>query len=73
MLLTLFTVIEATGEETFHSMSTRKMRSAELMMAAFRALPREKQKELLAATGRLFQSTGASARKMLEKERGNQE
>ena len=69
----LFTVIEATGEETFHSMSTRKMRSAELMMAAFRALPREKQKELLAATGRLFQSSGASARKMLEKERGNQE
>ena len=62
----LFTVFEATGEETFHSMTTKKMRSAELMMAAFRALPREKQRELLAATGRLVQSTGASAKEMLD-------
>ena len=62
----LFTVFEATGDETFHSMTTKKMRSAELMMAAFRALPKEKQRELLAATGRLFQSTGASAREMLD-------
>ena len=61
----LFTVFEATGEETFHSMSTKKLRSAELMMAAFRALPREKQRELLAATGKIVTSSGATARELL--------
>ena len=61
----IFTVFEATGEETFHSMSTRKIRSAELMMAAFRALPKEKQRELLAATGKIVTSSGATAREML--------
>ena len=71
----LFTVFEATGEESFHSMTTKKMRSAELMMAAFRALPREKQRELLSATGRLVQSTGASAKELLDGETliGNRE
>ena len=62
----LFTVFEATGEETFHSMSTKKRRSAELMMAAFRALPKEKQWELLAATGKIVASTGATAKEMLD-------
>ena len=62
----LFTVFEATGEETFHSMSENKRRSAELMMAAFRALPREKQKEFLAATGKLVSITGATARELLD-------
>ncbi len=66
----LFTVFEATGEETFHSMTTKKMRSAELMMAAFRALPREKQWELLTATGRLVQSTGHTAKEMAAQENG---
>lgn len=61
----IFTVFEATGEETFHSMTTKKMRTAELMMSAFRALPREKQRELLAATGKLVTSTGATAKEML--------
>lgn len=61
----LFTVFEATGAETFHSMTTRKFRTAELMMAAFRALPKEKQRELLAATGKLVTSTGATAKEML--------
>ena len=68
----LFTVFEATGADTFHSMTTKKMRSAELMMAAFRTLPRQKQKELLAATGKLVQSTGASAREMTAKGSGKQ-
>lgn len=61
----LFSVFEATGEETFHSMSTKKMRSAELMMAAFRALPKEKQRELLAATGKIVTSSGATAKELL--------
>ena len=68
----LFTVFEATGEETFHSMAARKMRTAELMMAAFRALPKEKQRELLAATGKLVTSTGATAKQLLT-ERNNED
>ena len=68
----LFTVFEATGEETFHSMTTKKMRSAELMMAAFRTLPWDKQRELLAATGRLVTSTGATAKQIIsDKSLGN--
>lgn len=68
----LFTVFEATGEDTFHSMTTKKRRTAELMMSAFRTLPRQKQKELLAATGKLVQSTGASAKEMTAKGSGKQ-
>ena len=70
MVDSLFTVFEATGEETFHSMGAKKIRTAEIMMAAFRALPKEKQKELLAATGKLVTSTGATAKQMLTDERG---
>lgn len=62
----LFTVFEATGEETFHAMTENKRKTAENWLAAFRALPREKQKELLTATGRIFTSTGASAKEMLD-------
>ena len=51
-------------------MTTKKMRSAELMMAAFRTLPKEKQRELLAATGKLVTSTGATAKQMLTDEKG---
>ena len=68
----LFTVFEATGEETFHSMAAKKMRTAELMMAAFRALPKEKQRELLAATGKIVTSTGATAKQLLT-ERNNED
>ena len=69
MVDSLFTVFEATGEETFHSMAAKKMRTAELMMAAFRNLPKEKQRELLAATGKLVTSTGATAKQMLTDEK----
>ena len=61
----LFTVFEATGEDTFHSMTENKRRTAELMLAAFRGLPREKQRELLSATGKIVTSTGATARDLL--------
>ncbi len=64
----LFTVFEATGAETFHSMGTRKMRNAELMMAAFRALPWEKQRELFSATGKLVTTGGKTARQLMSDE-----
>ena len=63
----LFTVFEATGDETFHAMSEKKIKTAEVWLAAYRSLSKEKQKEILAATGKLFQSTGASAKEMLDK------
>lgn len=66
MVDSVFSVIEATGQDTFHAMSSSKLRTAEIMMAAVRALPREKQKELLQATGRLVQSSGSAAKSMLE-------
>ena len=62
----LFTLFEATGEETFHSMATRKVKTAEMIMQALRTLPREKQKELLQATGQIITSGGSAARQMLE-------
>ena len=37
---------------------SRKMRTAELMMAAARGLPKEKQKEFLSSVGQLLQSSG---------------
>lgn len=61
----LFTVFEATGEESFHAMSTNKRRSVELMLTAFRALPRQKQWELLQATGKIITSSGAAAKDLL--------
>ena len=61
----VFTVFESTGEETFHAMTVNKKRTAELWMAAYRALPKEKQRELIAATGQLVTSTGASVRDLL--------
>ena len=60
----LFTVFEATGEDTFHSMSANKRRTAEQMIAAFRSLTKEKQHELLAATGKIVTSTGATIMEM---------
>ena len=62
----VFTVFEATGQDTFHAMSASKLRTAEFIMTAIRALPREKQKELLQATGRLVQSSGNAAMSMLD-------
>ena len=62
----IFTVFEATGEETFHAMTEKKMKTAEILLAAFRALPKEKQKELLAATGKIVTSSGASVKELLD-------
>ena len=61
----LFTVFESTGEETFHAMTVKKMRTAELWLAAYRGLPKDKQRELRAATGKLVQSTGASMKEII--------
>ena len=58
MVDSLFRVLEAPGADSFHMLKTRKIRTAELMMAAARGLPKEKQKEFLASVGQLLQSSG---------------
>lgn len=73
MVDSAFQVIEATGNDTFHDMSTRKMKTAEVMMLAVRALPKDKQKELRQATGQLFQSTGTTAKELMGSNRQNQD
>lgn len=62
----LFKVFESTGDETFHAMTENKIKTAEIWLAAFRDLPWEKQKELLAATGKIVTSGGASVMEMLD-------
>ena len=58
MVESLFQVLEAPGADSFHGLKSKKMRTAELMMAAARGLPGEKQKEFLASVGQLLQSSG---------------
>ena len=67
----LFTVFEATGADTFHAMSEKKIKTAEVWLAAYRSLSKEKQKELLAATGKIVASTGATAKEMLDQGAGS--
>ena len=69
MVDSVFRVLEAPGDDTFHAMTNRKLKTAEVMMLAVRALPRDKQKELLQATGQLFTSTGSTAVSLLESSR----
>ena len=61
----VFTLIEATGEDTFHSMSQQKLKTAEAMILAMRGLPWEKQKELLSVTAQLLQSGGTAVTKTI--------
>ena len=69
----VFSLFEATGEDTFHSMTTKKMKTAELMMAALRALPKEKQKELLQATGQIFTSSGSAVKDLFSDREGEED
>lgn len=58
MVDSLFQVLEAPGADSFHVLKSKKIRTAELMMAAARGLPKEKQKEFLGSVGQLLQSSG---------------
>ena len=58
MVDSLFQVLEAPGADSFHVLKSKKIRTAELMMAAARGLPKEKQKEFLSSMGQLLQSSG---------------
>lgn len=58
---TVFSLLEATGQDSFHAMSEQKWKSAEAVAASMVWLPREKRQELRKLAGRLLQSWGQSA------------
>ena len=55
----VFTLIEATGEESFHAMSESKLRSAESMVKALRRLPQEQQSGALSTLAALLKTGGS--------------
>lgn len=61
LIETVFSMIEATGMETFGDISEQKWKSAEAMLSAAANLPKEKQQELLRMIGLLLQSGGKAA------------
>ena len=58
---TVFSVLESTGEDSFHGMSEKKWKSAEAVISSMADLPKEKRQELLKLTGKLIHSSGQTA------------
>lgn len=56
---TVFSLIEASGSQTFREFGNQKWKSAEVVLSGLYRLPKEKQKELLGAVGDLIQSSGS--------------
>lgn len=61
MTNTVFAAFESTGKETFRDIQLGKMESAESILSYARALPWEKQKEMIRLVGQLIQSGGQAA------------
>ena len=59
---TVFALLEATGQDTFDSISEQKWKSAAAMITSMAGLPREKRLELLRLAGKLIQSGGLVSR-----------
>ena len=55
---TIFSILEATGAETLSDIGEQKWKGVEAIFAAIRALPREKQQQILRILGQLGQSGG---------------
>ena len=60
---TVFSVLEATGADTFSEMEENKLHSAERMFSSIKGLPKETQKEILSIMGGLFHSGTQIAKK----------
>ena len=58
---TVFSLFEATGQDTFHAMSEQKWKTAESVIASLTELPKEKRQELLHLAALFLQSGGQSA------------
>lgn len=68
----LFTILEATGADTFGEMGGQKLRSIERMLNAAQGMPREKQKELIRIVGELVQSGSKTMMRSLDdRKKGN--
>lgn len=64
---TVFSLLEATGQDSFHAMSEQKWKSAEAVAASMAWLPKEKRQELWKLATQLLQSCGQSAAAWLPK------
>ena len=58
---TVFSLLEATGQDSFRAMGEKKWKSAEAVAASMVWLPKEKRQELRKLAGQLLQSCGQSA------------
>ncbi len=67
---TVFTLFEATGKETFHSISEQKLKSAQAMISSMAGLPKEQRQELLHLAGNLLKSGGHTAAEYLTARNG---
>ena len=54
----IFSLFEATGRDTLSAISQQKWKSAEAILSAIRAMPREQQQEILRILGCLGQKSG---------------
>ena len=58
---TVFSLLEATGEESIKGVFSKKLRSADAVFDSLRGLPKDKRKEMLSLLGRLLQTGGRNA------------
>ena len=58
---TVFSLLESTGQDSFHAMGEQKWKSAEALASSVVWLPKEKRQELRKLAAQLLQSCGQSA------------
>ena len=68
---TIFTMIEATGNDTFHAMSEQKWKTAESMLASIKTIPKDKRQEFSRQIARLLQTGRITAAEFFPKFNNN--
>ncbi len=68
MTSSVFSLFEATGMDSFSSMSEQKWKSTEAILSSIRGLPKEKRRELAVLANELFKSGGKTAFSELQNE-----
>ena len=72
VLDTVFSLLEATGQDNFHSMSLQKLKTAESLITSVAGLPKEQRSELLQLIGKLVRSSGQTAAAFLAARRAEE-
>ena len=72
MTSSVFSLIEATGMDTFSDMSGQKWKSAETIISSIYGLPKEKRHELTILANALLKKSGQTAISELQDKRGKQ-